>query len=55
MKKETKNGILSGMLLDMTEDQIQILLEQQEETKPSRLAKSKKRKPKNKMKRQDYN
>lgn len=38
MKNDVKKGILAGMILEnMTEDQISFLLEQQEETKPSRL------------------
>ena len=56
MKATTKKGILAGMVLEtMSEDQIQALLEQELETKPSRLHNKKFKQPKNKKKRaEDY-
>jgi len=38
MKQQTKKGILAGMILEqMNEDNVEFLLEQEQETKPSRL------------------
>lgn len=55
MKQTTKKGILAGMVLDqLSEEQVAILLEQQQETKPSRLNNKKFMKPKTKKRNQDY-
>lgn len=54
MKQQTKKGILATMILEqMDEDGIEILLEQEQETKPSRLE-HKRFKKKKKQKDSDY-
>lgn len=54
MKQTTKKGILAGAILEqMSEEQVALLLEQEQETKPSRLLNKKFTKPKKKRD-QDY-
>lgn len=52
MKEITKKGILAGFVLkELSEDQLAFIIEQQEETKPSRL----KNKRKSKKEKKKYN
>ena len=55
MKQTTKKGILAGMILEqLSEDQVAMLMEQESETKPSRLLNKKFKQPKNKRRKDDY-
>ena len=51
----TKKGILAGMILEqMNQDNLEFLLEQEQETKPSRLQNKRTNKTKKKNRKQDY-
>lgn len=55
MKNVNKKGILAGMILEqLNEEQVAILMEQEQETKPSRLQNKKFKQPKNKRHKKDY-